>query len=126
MKKPVNKAKEGMQESGKDKFVNTKKLQTNTLPNGIRQDKEPMDTPLEVDQLSYSKKDKAAQGPQKVLLPITNDSNVASKKSKINQLEESWKENKKKKDEGFFGGFDGHDGHSKIKKDKSDYERGNF
>ena len=103
MKSPVKKAKEGMQESGKDKFVNTKKLQTNTLPNGTRQDKEPMDTPLEVDELSYSKKDKA----EKVLPPITNDSNVANKKSKINQLEEAWKENKKEKD-------------------KSDYERGNF
>lgn len=103
MKSPVKKAKEGMQESGKDKFVNTKKLQTNTLPNGTRQDKEPMDTPLEVDELSYSKKDKA----EKVLPPITNDSNVANKKSKINQLEEAWKENKKEKE-------------------KSDYERGNF
>jgi hypothetical protein len=107
MKSPVKKAKEGMQESGKDKFVNTKKLQTNTLPNGTRQDKEPMDTPLEVDQLSYSKKDKAFQGPEKILAPITHDSNMANKKSKINQLEESWKENKKEKD-------------------KSDYERGNF
>lgn len=99
MNKPLKK----IQESGKDKFVNTKKLQTNTLPNGTRQDKEPMDTPLEVDQLSYSKKDKV----DKILPPITNDSNVANKKSKINELEEAWKENKKQKN-------------------KSDYERGNF
>lgn len=107
MKKPTKKAEEGMQESGKDKFVNDKKLQKNTIPNGTRQDKEPMDTPLEVDQLSYSKKDKETKAPQKILPPITNDSTAVNKKSKINQLEEAWKENKNKKD-------------------KSDYQGGNF
>jgi hypothetical protein len=29
-------------------------------------------------------------------------------------------------DVAFFGNFDGHDGHSTLKKDKSDYESGNF
>lgn len=86
------KAKEGMQESGKDQFVNEKNLQKKTLPSQVRQDKEPSDMPLEVDELSYSKKDKD------ILLTITHDSNVANKdkKSRIQDIEDAWKKNKDK------------------------------
>ena len=59
--KEEKKIKEGMQESGKDKYVNEKKLQTKVNPYGIRNDKEPADVPMEIDQLSYSKKSKNKQ-----------------------------------------------------------------
>ena len=86
------KAKEGMQESGKDQFVNEKNLQNKTLPSQVRQDKEPSDMPLEVDELSYSKKDKD------ILLTVTHDSNMASKdkKNAIKDIEDAWEKNKDK------------------------------
>lgn len=217
----VKKAKEGMQESGDDKFVNEKKMQTKVNPMGIRNDKEPADVPLDIDELSYSKK-----GKPKFLLvppnqPAVYDANTAkSKKEKkydmnrVEQIHSAWEQNKKakeqekydinrveqikttradedsdegvkmamtnlksmanlttaliahleqgnmeclseawvqskltlaedyvsvihdyimykneseeEKDEAYFGNFDGHEGHSKLKKDKSDYESGNF
>jgi hypothetical protein len=83
----IKKANEGMQESG-DELVNEKNLQKKHLPSQVRQDKEPMDTPLEIDELSYSKKDKS----QKILLPQVSDTNTA--KEKIKQIEEAWKKNK--------------------------------
>ena len=52
----AKKAKEGMQGSGDDKFVNEKKMQTKVNPMGIRNDKEPADVPLDIDELSYSKR----------------------------------------------------------------------
>lgn len=168
----VKKVKEGMQESGDDKFVNEKKLQTKVNPMGIRNDKEPADVPLDIDELSYSKK-----GKQKFLQvppnqPAVYDANTAENKmakekkhdmNRIEQIHNAWKEvkakkeqdkhdmncvekikvsraddeekeKKDKKSDSYFGNFDGHDGHSysgskpniKVKKDKSDYEGGNF
>ncbi len=104
-----------IKQSGKDKYVNEKKLQTKVNPMGIRNDKEPADVPLEVDELSYSKKEKEK---------------YTSKIEKINNE----KKEKDKKSNSYFGNFDGHDGHSsthskspvKVKKEQSDYERGNF
>jgi hypothetical protein len=86
------KAKEGMQEPGKDQFVNEKRLQKKTIPSQVRQDKEPSDMPLEIDELSYSKKDKD------ILLTPTHDSNMASKNKKdiIDDIEKAWKKNKDK------------------------------
>lgn len=224
----LKKTKEGMQESGDDKFVNEKKLQTKVIPMGIRNDKEPADVPLEIDELSYSKrgKEKYIQVPPN--RPTINDANTAEVKmakpkdnkdkkydmNRIEQIHSAWEQNKKakeeekydinrleqikttradedsdegvkmaltnlksmanltttliahlekgnmeclseawvqskltlaedyvsvihdyimykneseeSKDEAYFGNFDGHEGHSKIKKDKSDYEGGNF
>jgi len=225
----VKKVKEGMQEAGKDKYVNEKRLQTKVIPNGVRNDKEPADVPLEIDELSYSKKSKQKYTQIPPNQPTINDANTAEVKmskdkkekkydiNRIEQIHSAWKEmkeaNKAKeeekydinrieqikttradedgdegiemaignlksianlstslianlqlgntqclseawvqskltlaedyvsavhdyamyktennmpKDDAFFGGFDGHDGHSEVKKDKSDYERGNF
>lgn len=55
-----------------------------TLPNGVSRDKEPMDAPLEPDELTYSKKNKTLP------LAVIHDSNMA----KINELENAWKKNK--------------------------------
>lgn len=218
----------GMQESGKDQYVNEKKMQTKVNPMGIRNDKEPADVPLDIDELSYSKnkKPKFLQVPPNQ--PAVYDANTAEDKmakpkdnkdkkydiNRIEQIHSAWEQNKKakeeqkydinrvekikttradedsdegvkmamtnlksmanltttliahleqgnmeclseawvqskltlaedyvsvihdyimykneseqEKDEAYFGNFDGHEGHSKLKKDKSDYEGGNF
>lgn len=104
----IKKAKEGMQESGKDKFVNEKKLQTKVNPNGIRNDKEPADVPLDIDELSYSKKGKEKYKSVQPNQPITYDANTAEDKNKkdkkydinrIEQIHSAWKANKAKEEE---------------------------
>jgi hypothetical protein len=100
----IKKTKEAMQESGDDKFVDEKRLQKKVIPNGTRNDKEPADTPLEVDELSYSKKkkDKAGQAQQPLRLDLTDDANTAEvkmsenkkSKSRIELIQNAWKENK--------------------------------
>jgi len=101
--KKEKKAEEGMQEAGSDKYVNEKKLQTKVNPMGIRNDKEPADVPLEVDELSYSKKSKQKFIQTPPNQPATYDSNTAGdnmKKDKkydmnrIEQIHNAWQENK--------------------------------
>lgn len=102
----AKKAKEGMQEAGNDKFVNEKKLQTKVNPMGIRNDKEPADVPLDIDELSYSKKgkEKFLQVPPNQ--PAVYDANTAKDKNekkydmnRIEQIHSAWKANKAKEGE---------------------------
>jgi hypothetical protein len=106
----IKKTKEAMQESGDDKFVDEKRLQKKVIPNGTRNDKEPADVPLEIDELSYSKKGKQKFQQVPPNQPTTNDSNTAEvkmpdkkeKKYDINRVEEihsAWKTVKKAKEE---------------------------
>lgn len=106
--KEEKKAKEGMQESGNDKFVNEKKLQTKMNPYGIRNDKEPADVPLDIDELSYSKKGKEKFMQLPPNQPAVYDANTAKGKkekqqkkydiNRIEQIHSAWQENKKAKE----------------------------
>jgi hypothetical protein len=109
----LKKVKEGMQEAGNDKYVDDKRLQKKTLPSGIRNGKEPADVPLEIDELSYSKKDKKTKAlPQNVLLKPIQDANTAEVKmakpkenkdkkydiNRVEQIHSAWQENKAKQE----------------------------
>ena len=104
----LKKGKEGMQESGDDKFVNEKKLQTKVNPMGIRNDKEPADVPLDIDELSYSKKKKPQFLQVPPNQPAVYDANTAGDKmskdkekkydiNRVEQIHSAWKANKTKK-----------------------------
>ena len=102
----AKKAKEGMQESGDDQYVNEKKMQKKINPNGLRNDKEPADVPLDIDELSYSKKGKKfVQVPPNQ--PAVYDANTAKGKTKkdkkydinrVEQIHSAWKQNKAKEE----------------------------
>jgi len=105
----LKKVKEGMQEAGNDKYVDDKSLQKKILPNGIRNGKQPADVPLEIDELSYSKKSKQKYTQIPPNQPTINDANTAEVKmdkdkkekkydiNRIEQIHSAWKEMKEAK-----------------------------